>query len=193
MCQRVDLGVDTENLLMFAISPELNGYTPERSRALFERVEDELAALPGVTSVTASLVPLLGGSNWGTSVSVQGFEAGPDTDTHSNYNEVGAGLLPDAGHAAAGRPRFHARRRMGRPRSRSSTRRLPKSSISGRDAVGKRMGHSSGNDVKLDVQIVGLVQDAKYSEVKNETPPFFFLPYRQDQRSASSTSMCGRR
>ena len=73
---RVDIGINTENLMTFAISPELNGYTPERSRALFERVEDEIAALPGVTGVTASLVPLLSGSNWGTGVSVQGFEVG---------------------------------------------------------------------------------------------------------------------
>ena len=36
----------------------------------------------------------------------------------------------------------------------------------GRDAVGKYMSDSSGNDVKLDIEIVGLVQDAKYSEVK---------------------------
>ena len=46
----------------------------------------------------------------------------------------------------------------------------------GRDAVGKRMSDSSGNDVKLDIEIVGLVQNAKYSEVKQEFPPVFFLP-----------------
>ena len=86
---RVDLGINTDNLVMFAISPQLNGYTPERSRALFERVEDELMALPGVTSVSASTCPLISGSNWGSSVSVQGFQAGPDTDTHSNFNRVG--------------------------------------------------------------------------------------------------------
>ena len=82
-------GSTADNLVMFAISPQLNGYTPERSRALFERVEDELMALPGVTSVSASTVPLISGSNWGSSVSVQGFQAGPDTDTHSNFNRVG--------------------------------------------------------------------------------------------------------
>ena len=38
---------------------------------------------------------------------------------------------------------------------------------------------SSGGD-KLDTEIIGLVQDAKYSEVKGEVPPQFFTPYRQD-------------
>jgi len=44
---RVDLGVRIENLATFRISPELNGYDATRSRALFERVEDALSALPG--------------------------------------------------------------------------------------------------------------------------------------------------
>src|SRR5690606_16225451 len=30
--------------------------------------------------------------------------------------------------------------------------------------------------------IVGVVQDAKYSEVKGEVPPVFFTPYRQEER-----------
>ena len=52
----------------------------------------------------------------------------------------------------------------------------------GRDAVGKRMSNSSGTGTPLDMEIIGLVQNAKYSEVKQEFPPVFFLPYRQDQR-----------
>src|SRR6185295_2007207 len=44
---RVDLGVKIDNLITFAVSPELNGYKPETSRQFFERLEDELAALPG--------------------------------------------------------------------------------------------------------------------------------------------------
>ncbi len=40
------------------------------------------------------------------------------------------------------------------------------------------MGSGRGDD--LDVQIVGVVQDAKYADVKQEVPPVFFRPYRQD-------------
>jgi ABC-type lipoprotein release transport system permease subunit len=32
-----------------------------------------------------------------------------------------------------------------------------------------------------DIEIVGIVKDAKYSEVKSEVPPVFYLPYRQDK------------
>jgi ABC-type antimicrobial peptide transport system permease subunit len=55
----------------------------------------------------------------------------------------------------------------------------------GRDAVGKLMG-DRGND-SLDIQIVGLVRDAKYSEVKDEIPPQFFAPTLQDSTSSFMT------
>jgi len=43
--------------------------------------------------------------------------------------------------------------------------------------VGKRM--SDGGDT-LNMEIVGLIRDAKYSEVKQKVPPVFFEPIRQD-------------
>jgi len=50
----------------------------------------------------------------------------------------------------------------------------------GRDAVGKRMGNK-GNNSPLTMEIVALVKNAKYSDVKREIPPLFFSPYRQDE------------
>ena len=42
-------------------------------------------------------MPLLGGSNWGNNVAVEGFKAGPDTDTNSRFNEVGPGYFSTLG------------------------------------------------------------------------------------------------
>jgi ABC-type antimicrobial peptide transport system permease subunit len=46
--------------------------------------------------------------------------------------------------------------------------------------VGRFM--SPGNSEELDIQIIGLVRDAKYSEVKEEVPPVFFVPWRQNEQ-----------
>ena len=42
-------------MALFSLAPELNGYNTERTRQLFERIEDEFAAVPGVTSVVGVL------------------------------------------------------------------------------------------------------------------------------------------
>src|SRR5688572_19622266 len=90
---RVDLGLKTENIVQFTISPARNGYDSTRSHALYERIREEARAIPGVTSVTGALVPLLSGNNWGNSVRVQGFERGPDTDAGARFNMVGPDYL----------------------------------------------------------------------------------------------------
>jgi predicted permease len=180
---RVDLGVKVDNLVTFGVSPQLNGYTPERSRLLFERLESELAALPGVTAVTTSMVPLLAGSNWGSDVHVQGFDSGPDVDNNARFNQVGAGYFRAMGVPLIAGREFTGADGPKAPKVAIVNEAFAKKFNLGRDAVGKLM--SSGDRDKLDTEIVGLVQNAKYSEVKDAVPPLFFRPYRQDERLGS--------
>lgn len=176
---RVDLGLDVDRVTSFGLSPILSGLTNDQSRVLFERAEDELAALPGVTSVTGAVVPVLAGNNWGTSVSVQGFKADADTDTHSFFNMIGPGYFRTLGVPLLAGREFTRSDVLGAPRVAIVNEQFAKKFNLGRDAVGKRMAQGTGNAVKLEIEIVGLVQDAKYSDVKDAIPPQFFLPYRQ--------------
>ncbi len=175
---RVDLGLDIDNLVTFGVSPELNGYTPGRSLVLFQRLEDELSRVPGVVSVTSSLVPALAGSNWGSSVQVQGFNSGPDVDNDARFNEVGAGYFKTMGVPLLSGREFTRADNLKAPKVAIVNQEFASKFNLGRDAVGKLIG--SGGDDKLDTEIVGLVEDAKYSEVKGKVPPLFFRPYAQD-------------
>ena len=183
---RVELGMNVEHLATFGVSPQMNGYSPERSKQVFERLEDDLTAQPGVTDVSASLVPALGGSNWGSSVSVEGFKSGPDTDTHSNYNEIGPGYFRTMGIRLLAGREFTRSDNLGGPKVAVVNEAFARKFNLGTNAVGKRMGTGGPND-KLDTEIVGLVKDAKYSEVKDAIPPLFFRPYRQSERVGAMT------
>jgi predicted permease len=179
---RVELGVRIDNVVTFGLSPDLNGYDPARARTFFERTEEELAAVPGVTAVAASMVPLLAGSNWGSSVSVQGFEKGPDTDAHANYNEVSPGYFRTVGIPLMSGREFTAGDAAGAAKVAIVNEAFAKKFNLGREGVGKRM---SNGPKELDMEIVGIVQNAKYSSVRQEPPPIFFIPYRQDDRIGS--------
>jgi predicted permease len=176
---RVNLGLNIDKLITFGLSPELNAYTPQRSLALFQRLEDELAATPGVTGVTIAMVPLLSGSNWGTDVSVQGFQKGPDTDSNSRFNEIGAGYFRTMSIPLLSGREFTRADRLGGGKVAIVNEQFVKKFNLGPDAVGKWMSTES-RAKKLDIQIVGLVRDAKYSQVKRAVPPLFFIPYAQD-------------
>ena len=177
---RVDLGLKIDNVVTFGVSPELSGYDSARSRAFFIRAEEELATIPGVTGVASSLVPLLAGNNWGSSVSVEGFQKGPDTDAGARYNEVSPGYFRTLGIPLMSGREFTPADAGDAPKVAIVNEAFTKKFGLGRDAVGKRM--SNGRDgTKLDTEIIGVVQDAKYSEVKQKVPPLFFRPYRQNK------------
>ncbi len=180
---RVDLGFKVDHVVTFGLSPDLNGYSVDRTRLFFQRLEDELRAAPGVTAVTMSNVPLLAGTNRSRGVAVQGFKAGPDTDSGSRYNRVGPGYF-----SALGIPLIAGREFTDADRVNSAKVALVNQTFAKKfglenDAVGKLMGWAPGEGYRstLDTTIVGVVEDAKYSEVKQKVPPQFFVPYRQDK------------
>jgi predicted permease len=182
---RVDLGLKIDNVVTFGISPGLSGYEPARAKSLFERAEQELAAVPGVTGVATARVPLLAGNNWGNDVSVEGFTRGPDTDAGSRYNEINPGYFRTLGVPLLAGREFAPSDVEKSPKVAIVNEAFTKKFNLGRDAVGKHM--AQGNKGPLDIEIVAVVQNAKYSDVKDQVPPLFFRPYLQSERVGAMT------
>ena len=180
---RVDLGFKVDHVVTFGLSPDLNGYSPDRTRLFFQRLEDELRAAPGVTAVTLSNVPLLAGHNRARDVAVQGFKAGPDTDSNARYNRVGPGYFSALGIALIAGREFTDADTVNSPKVALVNQTFARKFGLGNDAVGRSRGWAPGEGYrsKLDTTIVGVVEDAKYSDVKQRVPPQFFVPYRQDK------------
>ena len=180
---RVDLGFKVDHVVTFGLSPDLNGYSADRTRLLFQRLEDELRATPGVAAVTMANVPLLAGSNRARDVAVQGFAAGPDTDSNARYNEVGPGYFSALGIPLIAGREFTDADSVNAAKVALVNQTFARKFGLGNDAVGKSMGWAPGEGYrsKLDTTIVGVVEDAKYSDVKQKLPPQFFVPYRQDR------------
>jgi predicted permease len=175
---RVDLGVKVSDVAGFLIEPQQVGYDSVRSAVLFTRVEQELAAIPGVTGVTSGLVPLLRGDNWGNDAHVQGYPCGPDVDCGSRFNEIGSDYFKTFGVQLKAGREFTLADQLGAQRVAIVNQAFAKKFKLGNDAVGKFMGTET--DDTLNVQIIGLVPDVKYSSVKDSVPPVYYVPWRQD-------------
>jgi predicted permease len=174
----VDLGIRVDSLVTFSLSPERSGYDSTRALLLYGRVEEALAAVPGVNGVASGLVPLLAGSNWGNNVYVQGFPSGPDVDNNSRFNEVGVGYFATLGVPMVAGREFTIGDHQGGPRVAIVNQAFAKKFNLGDAAVGKFMSTRSADS--LSIQIVGVVPNIKYSDVKDSVPPVFYLPWRED-------------
>jgi predicted permease len=177
---RVDLGLKIDNLVTFRITPVLNGYTPQRARVLFERLEDELAAQPGVTSVTASMMRTMAGDSTNRVIRVQGFKSPPGVEADAYANEIAPGYFATMGIPLIAGREFTRADSLNAPKVAIVNEAFAKKFGLGPRAVGARMA-IVGDDEGLAREIVGLVQDASYSDVKQDVRPVFFIPYRQDE------------
>ena len=174
-----DLGADIEPVVTFAVSPVLSGYTPNRSGPLLTRIQQELVALPGVKQASTATVAIMAGNNNGNDVRVQGFARGPDTDANASYNEIGPDYFKAIGATMIGGREFTDGDSREAPRVAIVNETFARKFGLGRDAVGKFMGTGSATD-SLNILIVGMVKDLKYSSVKDPVPPVFYTPIRQD-------------
>ena len=175
---RVDLGIRIDSVATFSVSPLRIGYDTLRAKLLYTRIEEELRALPGVTGVTSSMVPLLSGDSWGNDVRVQGFECLPDTDCNSRYNAAGAGYFAMFGTPLLAGREFQASDQYGAAKVAVVNLAFAEKFGLGREAVGKFMGRSGGND-SLGIQIVGLAPNVAYNDAKRAPQPVFYLPWMQ--------------
>jgi predicted permease len=172
---RVDLGFRAESLTMFSLAPERNGYTPDRILALFEQLEEELTQVPGVTSVALAAVPLIANSMWGYGVTVEGYDPAPGENTDVSVNYVSPDFfstveMPLTSGSGFARSQGGVRQNVAIVNERF----VERFGLDAGTVLGKRI--TTGTDGPVDAQIVGIVQDAKYSEIKRDAPPQMFLP-----------------
>jgi predicted permease len=174
---RVDLGMKTENVIGFSVSPALNGYKQEQTYALFERIEAEMAAVPGVKGVAAAMVPLIAGNNWDNDVKIAGSKESHGDD-NSRFNEIGPGYFGKMGVPLIAGREFAESDSLAAPKVAVVNQTFVRRFLEGRRPLGVQF---SGGGNPPDITIVGVVKDSHYSRVKGETPPVYYRPWRQDK------------
>ena len=121
-------------------------------------------------------VTLLAGDNWGNNVTVEGYDAAPGENTDVSTNWVSPDFFQTVRDAARGRLGLRARpggtdRPTGRDRQRTV-------SPNGSSSAGRRRQANEDrrrDDGPLDMEIVAVVRNAKYSQVKADPPPQLFM------------------
>ncbi|MFN7935470.1 MAG: ABC transporter permease [Bryobacteraceae bacterium] len=182
---RVDLGIDPDRLITFSLSPSLSNYNAARTVALFEQLEDKLGSTPGVKMISGSMVPVIAGDNWNSSINVEGFAPADKEDVHSAYSEVGPGFFATMGTPLIGGREFTRRDSLGAQKVAIVNETFVKRFCQGRNPIGLHMGTDTGPKAKRDIEIVGVVKDSRYSDLNSEQRAVFYTPYRQDERLGS--------
>lgn len=178
---RVDIGLVPDHLVTFSVNPRLNRYTNERAMQFHADLTARLSALPGVTLVSAARVPAVAGSSSSTNVTVEGFVPRNEDDAEASLNSVGADYFRTLGiPLVAGREFTSADNTPAAPRQVIVNEAFARHFFGGRNAVGRRMARGAGKSTQPDRTIIGVVKDAKYSDLREPVPPVFYAPYAHE-------------
>ncbi len=173
------LGLRTENVVSFSISPILNGYDTPRTIALADQLRARIAAVPGVRGVGTSELGTLTGSDMGSNITIEGSKDLSAEDSHVNYDSVSPGYFSTLGVPLLSGREFNDGDTAARTKVAVISEAMAKKYFAGRNPLGLHFAFGAGNDVKPDIEIVGVVKDTKQSHVRDAEVPYIYLPYAQ--------------
>ncbi len=176
----LDPGFRTANLLTFAVSPPLNGYTPERSREFYRRLKEALDTMPGVESSSLAVVPVLAGNEWDSSMTVDTYKAAPGEDLDPHMNYISTDYFRTLSVPVSMGRDFTARDDQGAAKVAIVNEKFAQRYFPGANPVGHRVGMGSDPGTKTDIEVVGVVRNTRYETMRDEIPLEVYRPYRQN-------------
>jgi predicted permease len=174
----IPLGFNPKNVVLFGLAPGRSGYDEVRGNQLYERVIERLNRTPRVIGATLSAdTPI---SDFGDSgeIRVEGGDSKKAAGTMIDY--IGPNFF-DVMRIPLVLGRGMDQRDMGGPSkvaviNETCARRY----FGAGSPIGKRFRWRDKPD--WEIQVVGLVKDAKYQQVRGDSPPTVYVPYTQNQR-----------
>jgi predicted permease len=175
--QRVNLGFNQENLLIFTLQPTQGGYKDERLLQFYQRFFDRLDNLPGVRAATFQRTPLIAKDNW-----ANGFLLAGETETTAGLRGTSRQTARENYFTMMEIPLLSGRDFTAQDDQRAPYVAIVNQTFARRyfpndDALGKRVTFIAN---KREVEIVGIVADTKYSRQREDSRPLLYTPWRQE-------------
>jgi predicted permease len=196
----VDVGIKTSQLIAFAVDPSLNGYTTARTKQLAQDVLARLRTLPGVSAAGFSTQRILEGNRWSSSYAIEGYTPKGDESVNLLNHAISPGYFEAMG----------MRLLSGRDFTDRDARTVPPPDLpDGREAtdfrvaivnekfvrqyfptsnpIGRHIGFGGDPGTPTPIEIVGVVSDAKYTDVRDEIQGQVFFPYLEGRNPGGFT------
>jgi predicted permease len=175
--QRVNLGFNQENLLVFRLWPAQASYKDERLLQFYQQLFARLDNLPSVRAVTFGRVPLIARDNFSNSILLPG-EVEITPARHDSQRQI----VRENYFATLEIPFLRGRSFTAQDDARAPqvavvNQTFAREFFPNEDALGKRI--TIRRDERM-VEIVGVVADTKYETQREKIPPLLYTSWQQE-------------
>lgn len=177
--RHAETGFRTDSLIHFNLNAGLAGYDRARSEALFGRILEDLRSLPGVSSATLAISPVLSNSRIGFSLEVEGYTHGEREANTSFANAVAPGYFSMLGVPLVRGRDFAASDTATSPRVAIVNEVFVRKYFPDRDPLGRKIRLGWGLGRRYDYEIIGVSKAARVANLRTEPERNFFMPHTQ--------------
>ena len=172
-----NLGVARKDLLLMTVDPGSTKSVAEQ-QAFWNDLIQRVAAMPGVRSVSLAGNAVFGNGGWSETIWLRQ----PDGSEHNAQvadNVVGPGFFETVGIPLLAGREFGGQDRENSPRVAVVNLAFARKCFHQEDPIGQRFGDRGPNS-SSGIEIVGVIGDAKYRDVRQQPPAMFYQPLAQD-------------
>lgn len=177
----VPLGFESTHILLFRLNPPRSRYNDAQGAALFRQLQQNLAAIPGVRSVSMSNIAIIGDGHSGSSFHI------PGTPRHNPEIRVQENSISDDFFSTLGIPLLQ-----GRIFDSTDTPASPPVAVINQTLAQRFFPRQNpvgltfeidADEIPGPVRIIGIAANTRYADLRTPTPPTFYLSYRQQAES----------
>ncbi len=177
----IDPGVRKDGVLMFSVRSAAR-YPPARSWAVQGAVLDRLSALPGVTSASATKVMPLDGGLWTRHIAVKGYTFRSDESEDVGFNAVAPKFFATVGTPLLSGREFDERDTNAANKVAIVNQSFARYFFAGQSPLGRLV-----TSEKVAYEIVGVVKDAKYQNLRQGVIKTMYIPWMQREGEQPSS------
>ncbi len=170
---------DMENLVTFQLDPALSGYSVQRLQTFYKQLLEGVRATPGVKSAGFAMVPVLSGSEWDSTMSVEGHTAKDGEDTQAFMNGVSSDYWKTMGVPLVEGRDFNDHDVGTKMTVAIVNRKFATHFFGERSPIGRHVGFGGGPKTKLNIEIVGVTEDSLYEGPREGMHRQVFVSFMQ--------------
>jgi len=177
--QNIEPGFDPTRVLVFELTPPVDErpVSREEANALYRRLLARAESVPGVQAASAAFTSLFTQGSWGNAITVEGFVPELGVTPRTFANAVTPRYFEVMGIAVVGGRPFAESDHESAPRVVIVNQTFARQFFGESLPIGKHVG--LGAPAKQMMEVVGIVGDAKYVDLREAQRPMLYVPFTQ--------------
>jgi len=177
----LDPGFEPDHVLLVRLDARNGHYPKEKRSAVYREILGRLRAIPGVSQASSSMVTPVGHMMWNDEIIVDGYTASSRDDATVFFNRISEGYFETLRTPLLAGRDFNNNDTFGSQTVAIINQTMATKFFAGASPLGAHFRVHEGETPGPPIEIVGVVRDAKYQTLREQTLATAYVPARQEE------------